>query len=304
MKTNNSNTPTIKPNSLKAWMLAFRPKLLPASAMPVIVASALTLHNHRFQWIPTLVCLLFAMLAQTASNIADDYFDFKKGTDRAEDRLGPQKACANGYIAPEKVKKAAFLTLLIAALIGSTLIAYGGWEMIFVGMAVCICALAYTTGPFPLSYLGLGDLFVLIFYGIVPVGFTYYVQTHLWPVKVTIAGIAMGLIAINILIANNYRDKEADEISHKRTVIVRFGRKFGRRFYFFNGVTAILLCQYFWCINMAGAALLPWIALPFIVMSWKKLALLQGRALNRVLFESSRNVLIFGLLLSAGILLS
>ena len=295
---------SIKPDSFSAWMLAFRPKLLPASAMPVVVAMALTIHFNCFQWIPSLCCLLFAMLAQTASNIADDYFDYKKGSDRSTDRLGPQKACANGYIEPTKVRNAAFATLFSGAAIGCVLIGYGGWGMIGVGLAVCIAAFAYTTGPFPLSYLGLGDLFVLIFYGIVPVGFTYYVQAHNWPVETSIAGVTMGMAATNIMISNNYRDKEADIISRKRTTIVRFGRCFGRYFYLFNCIGSIALCQYYWYSEMPYAAILPVAALPSMLLSWRKLFYLEGKALNQVLFESARNVLLFGILLSVGIVIS
>lgn len=289
----------IQPNSFAAWMLAVRPKVLTASIMPVIIACALAYNDGAFQWIPSICCFVFACLAQIASNFANDYYDYVKGTDR-EDRLGPDKACY--YIAPRRVLIATLGILALAASVGSVLILYGGWEMIIVGILVGICALAYSTGPFPLSYLGLGDIFVVLFYGIVPVGFTYYLQAGYWTLPATLLGLAIGLVVNNIMVSNNYRDYKEDIISNKKTIIVRFGRGFGRFVYLFSVVGSLLLCQGMWFYGELGAAMLPLLTLPAFIQAYHGLCTKEGEALNEVLFQSARNVMIFGLLVTIGLI--
>ncbi|MEG1574937.1 MAG: 1,4-dihydroxy-2-naphthoate octaprenyltransferase, partial [Bacteroidales bacterium] len=162
---------------IKDWFLAARPKTLLVGVAPVLTGSALAYSFGRFNWIPAMICLVFALLAQISSNFINDYYDFKKGTDR-EDRVGPERAVAAGKITPRAMLRATVITILLALLIGSSLICYGGWWLIPVGALVAIFAFAYSGGPYPLSYHGLGDVAVLIFYGVVPVTFTYYVQGH------------------------------------------------------------------------------------------------------------------------------
>ncbi len=293
---------TIEKNSLKAWILASRPKTLAAGSVPVIVASALAAHDGMFNLVPAILCLFFALLAQIASNFSNDYFDFKKKTDN-EDRLGPARAVSSGWIDPGMMLVGIFVTITVACLFGMGLIWYGGWEMIIVGIICVVSLLAYTAGPWPLAYNGLGDVFVLVFFGFVAVIFSFYVQTHLITLQSFICGGAVGLAAVNILILNNYRDRETDKKSNKKTTIVIFGEKFGRRFYLVNGFISCLLCMFFIAERSYFAAFLPLLYLIPHVLTWKKMiAIDKGKALNPLLGETSRNLLILGLLISAGLL--
>ena len=293
----------IEKNSLQAWFLATRPKTLPAAATPVIVACALAFHDKSFQWEPALICLLFALIAQVIANFANDYFDYKKGSDNKE-RLGPKRAVAEGWIAPEIMLRVTTILLIVDLSLGLLLLHYGGWKLIFVGLFVAIFALAYSGGPYPLSYNGFGDVCVFVFFGIVPVGFTYYVQTLQWTLPATICGACVGLVIINILIANNYRDRFSDAKTNKKTTVVLFGEKFGQWFYLLNGVIAVCGCQYFWLEKTIWAALLPIVFLIFHIRTWKEMITInQGKALIGILEKTARNALIFGGTLSAGLLL-
>ena len=228
------------PSKGKAWLEAARPRTLPASLSPVLVGAALAFRDGCFQWVPTLLCVLVALLAQIASNFANDYFDFKKGADGA-DRLGPERAVAQGWIQPQSMLKGTFITLGLACFCGCMLLFFAGWELIPVGIAIALCVLAYSAGPFPLAYNGLGDVCVLLFYGIIPVCFTYYVQALSFSLLSLLLSIAVGLLSVNILVINNYRDYVQDKAARKRTTIVLFGRRFGRILYLLNGIIALLL---------------------------------------------------------------
>jgi 1,4-dihydroxy-2-naphthoate octaprenyltransferase len=292
----------VKKNSLRAWYLAARPKTLSAAAIPVLVAWALAGRDGVFRWAPAVICLAFAVMAQVVANFANDYFDYKKGVDGVE-RLGPKRAVAEGWIAPKTMLRVTVGLLGAASGVGITLVHYGGWELVWVGVAVALFALAYSGGPYPLAYHGWGDVCVWVFFGIVPVGFTYYVQALQWTAAVGVCGAAVGLTVINILVANNFRDRYSDAATGKKTSIVLFGEAFGKRFYLINGIAAVLCCQYFWREGAAGAALLPVIYLFFHLRAWRKMAAIGGgRALIGILEESSRNVLIFGVLLAVGLL--
>ena len=294
----------MKNNSLTTWLLAARPHTLPASASPVIVASALAYYAQSFRCIPALICLVFALIAQIISNFANDYFDYKKGIDN-EERLGPKRAVSEGWIKPKTMLSVTLALLFIDSLIGLSLVYYGGWQLIIVGAVVAVFALAYSGGPYPLSSHGWGDVCVIFFFGIIPVGFTYYVQVLEWTTAVTLCGIAVGLVVTNILVANNYRDRISDKNVGKKTSIVIFGEKFGRYFYLFNGVAAIICCQYFWCTENIYAAILPLLFLPIHFHTWKKMVrIFEGKKLIAILQESARNSLIFSLLLSIGLVIS
>jgi len=294
----------IKKNSPQAWLLATRPKTLAASATPVIIACALAYHDKSFQWKPALICLLFALIAQIISNFANDYFDYKKGIDN-EERLGPKRTVAEGWIAPKVMLSVTLALLALDLALGLLLLQYGGWKLIFVGLLVAVFAFAYSGGPYPLAYHGWGDVCVFVFFGIIPVIFTYYVQTLQWSLPAAICGMSAGLVIINILVANNYRDRFSDAKSGKKTSIVLFGEKFGSWFYLLNGIIAVVGCQYFWLEKSScWAALLPLIYLVFHILTWKEMVSIhQGKALIRTLEKSARNVLIFGATLSAGLIL-
>ena len=208
----------IKINSIKAWILAARPKTLAGAATPVMIGTSIAYMDGKFQWLPACICLLFAFLMQIVANFINDLFDFLKGTDR-EDRLGPKRACAQNWISPQAMKTGIIVTTVLACAFGSILLLYAGWELIIVGIVCVLFAFLYTTGPYPLSYHGWGDLLVLVFFGFVPVGCTYYVQAHSWTPTVTIASLICGFVIDTLLVINNYRDREADEKSGKKTII-------------------------------------------------------------------------------------
>ena len=196
------------------------------------------------------------------------------------------------------------VTVTLACLIGCTLLLFARWELIIIGALCVLFAFLYTTGPYPLSYNGWGDVLVIIFFGFVPVGGTYYVQALTWTPDVTIASIICGLVIDTLLVVNNYRDREADARSGKRTVIVRFGEKFGRYFYLLLGISASLLCLYFLREGHIYAALLPQLYLVPHVLTWRRMVKIHsGKKLNSILGETSRNMLFMGILLAIGMIL-
>lgn len=216
-----------KPSTLSVWISATRPRTLPAAVAPVLVGSALAWQSGSFKPLPAALCLTFALLAQIAANFANDYFDFVKGADTAA-RKGPRRAVASGLVSPGAMRRAMIGVCVLAFLEGLCLIPYGGPPLLAVGLLSILFALAYTGGPYPLGYHGLGDLFVFIFFGLVAVGATAYVQEGQVTGASMIAGAAVGLLAVNILVANNYRDSDTDKVAGKKTLVVRFGRPFAR----------------------------------------------------------------------------
>ena len=295
---------SIKPNSFQAWLLAMRPKTLTGAAIPVLLGCALAYIFGKFQPVPALLCFLFAFLMQTDANFINDLYDYLKGTDR-EDRLGPERACAQGWITPAGMKRGIAVTTLLACCVGLGLLSYGGWEMIPVGLACVVFAFLYTAGPYPLAYHGWGDVLVILFFGFVPVGGTYYVITHGWSPAVSIASLACGLVVDTLLMLNNYRDREQDARNGKRTLVVRCGARIGGMLYLLSGGIALVLCLGLLRYGYLWAALLPWLYLPFHIHSWRQMIRIgHGKALNRILGETSRNMLLFALLLSLGLILS
>ncbi|MEO0795056.1 MAG: 1,4-dihydroxy-2-naphthoate polyprenyltransferase [Verrucomicrobiota bacterium] len=208
---------------LSPWILAARPKTLPAAIAPVLVGTALAGHDHVFAWQPALICLAFAVLIQIGTNFANDYYDFLKGAD-TESRIGPTRAVASGLISAGAMRRATIVVLVLAFMVGLALVYWGGWQLIIVGVLSIICAVAYTGGPYPLGYNGLGDIFVFVFFGLIAVGFTYYVQAGSFSSVSWLLGAAVGALSTNLLVVNNYRDLETDRIAGKRTLVVRLGR--------------------------------------------------------------------------------
>lgn len=293
----------VRTNSIKAWFLAARPKTLTGAAIPVMLGCALAYIYGHFDIVPAVLCFLFAFLMQIDANFINDLFDFLKGTDR-EDRLGPERACAKGWISPKAMKAGIAVTTALAAVTGLSLLNYGGWELIPIGMACIIFAFLYTAGPYPLAYHGWGDVLVLVFFGFVPVGCTYYVMAHGWNTSVTVASLACGLIIDTLLMINNFRDRDQDAISGKKTVVVRFGAKAGLILYFLLGLVACWLCFYFLTIGKIYAVLFPQFYLVMHIMTTVKMAKInKGKALNMILGETSRNMLIFGIMLTLGLIL-
>ena len=294
----------IKTNSLRAWIVAVRPYSFGAAAIPVAAGTALAWHDGAFRWQPALLCLLFALLMQCVPNLVNDLFDFLKGSDRP-DRLGPDRAFAKGYITPPAMKAGIALFTAAAAAVGIGLLWYGGWWLVWIGLLCVAAAYLYTAGPWPLAYKGLGDAAVVLFFGIVPLGFTYYVQARTWTTETTFAALACGLVIDTMLMVNNFRDREEDARCGKRTVVVRFGKGFGKWGYFALGTGAMLCCLplairgSYWALALPAA----WWLLLF-VPAWRRMVRTDhGEALNASLGETARNLLLFGVLLTLGILI-
>jgi len=293
-----------KPSGVKIWFQAARPKTLVAASMPVITATALAWSAQKMQWIAAFCCLAFAMLAQIAANFANDYFDYKGGID-TEERLGPARAVASGWVKPKVMLRATFAMLFVASLFGLVLIGYGGLEMIAVGLACVLFACLYSTGPYPLSRYGLGDLFVLIFFGFVPVLFTYYVQANEFTVFTWLLGAMMGFLSVNILVINNYRDVDTDRKTNKYTTVVLFGKRFGSLLYLLSGIIACLIMG--WFFGLQTKPLFGFLSFPYIVLhisTWREMVRIgKGRELNKILGLTSRNSLVFCVLFVIGLLL-
>ena len=278
---------------LKAWFLAARPKTLSAALIPVAVATALAYANGVAQWEPASLCALFAMLMQVASNFINDLYDYKKGTD-AEDRLGPKRACAQGWITPQAMRNGIVITLTLAVSVGASLLFYGGWWLIGLGASCVIFAFLYTT---LMSYHGLGDLLVWVFFGFVPVIGTYYVQAGELHADVWLLATACGLCVDTLLVLNNYRDRETDRRSGKRTIVVLFGERFGSLAYLLQGIAAYLCVAALSANGNLWLAILPSFYLLPHYLTWRKMVQInKGPQLNRILGFTSRNMLTFAIL--------
>jgi 1,4-dihydroxy-2-naphthoate octaprenyltransferase len=207
---------------LRAWILASRPRTLTAAAAPVLLGTGLAVARGVHRFLPAAAALLGALLIQIGTNLANDYYDHIRGGD-TEDRVGPVRVTQAGLIAPEAVRNGAFLVLGLALLLGTYLVWVGGWPIVIIGLASLVCAVAYTGGPFPLAYHGLGDLFVFMFFGLAAVGGTFWVQALRMPSEVLLAGAGMGFLSTAILVVNNLRDLATDARAGKRTLAVRLG---------------------------------------------------------------------------------
>jgi 1,4-dihydroxy-2-naphthoate octaprenyltransferase len=230
-----------------------------------LVGTALAAQVGRADFGAAALCLLFAGLIQIGTNFANDYFDYMKGAD-TETRVGPLRAVAAGWVRPEVMRRAMIGVFAAAFLAGLGLIAWGGPGLILIGVASIVCGVAYTGGPWPLGYNGLGDVFVFIFFGLVAVGATYFVQAGAVTIDVWLAAVPVGLLAANILVVNNYRDAATDVVAGKRTLVVRFGLRFARAQ--FNGslVVAGAMPVVFWARGFSAWCLLPLVLAP---VAWR-----------------------------------
>jgi 1,4-dihydroxy-2-naphthoate octaprenyltransferase len=208
--------------ALSHWIQAARPKTLVAAAAPVFVGAGLAAHDGAFAGVPALAALLGALLIQIGTNLANDYYDFVRGADTHE-RVGPLRVTQAGLIAPAEVRRAMILVLAAAMVPGAYLVAVAGWAVVWIGLVSIACAVLYTGGPAPLAYHGLGDVFVFVFFGLVAVGGTYYVQARAWPVDAWLAGAGIGALSTAVLVVNNLRDIGTDAAVGKRTLAVRLG---------------------------------------------------------------------------------
>ncbi len=290
----------IKTNSLRAWILAMRPKTLTAAAIPVLMGIALAVKDTSLQidFFPGLLCLLFAFVMQIDANFVNDYFDWRHGNDDASTRLGPPRACSMGWVTPKAMLVALVLTTVLAGCVGLPLIFYGGIQMLIIGVACVVFCVLYTI---LFSYIGLGDLLVLLFFGLIPVCITYYILVDMVTLPVVYASLSCGLAVDNLLVLNNYRDIDNDRRDGKRTLIVMIGKEWGRRLYLLLGIAASLLMAIY--ADFTAKSALLFIYLLLNLQAYTKMKCLHGRDLNRVLGMTSRNILIFGLLAIVIILL-
>ena len=291
-------------SKMNAWMLATRPRTLPAAVAPVVLGSAVAVADKSFVWLPAVAALIVALLLQIGVNLANDYFDYLKGID-TQDRLGPLRVTQSGLIPANQVKAGIILTLILSLIPGLYLITVGGLPVFIIGLA-CICAaLAYSGGPFPLASHGLGDLFVFIFFGLVAVCGTYYVQAlHLRPL-VWLMGVIEGLLITAILVVNNLRDIESDRQAGKRTLAVIIGDRGSKIEYVLLLAGAYIIPIILWLGGrMSAWVLLPLLSLPIalslIHLIWKNPA---DPILNQGLARTAKLTLIYSLLLSLGIIL-
>lgn len=287
----------------RLWLEAARPKTLPAAIIPVLVGTALAGAHRAADPGKAAVCLAFALLVQIGTNFANDYFDFVHGADTPA-RVGPRRAVAAGLIAPKTMLLATWLVLGVAFLVGLLLVRDGGWILLPVGVVSIACAIAYTGGPFPLGYNGLGDVFVFVFFGLVAVDATFYVQAAGLAPDATSCGAAIGLLAANILVANNYRDAETDARAGKKTLVVRFGRRFAVWQYGLSHLIALLCPAALMIYGYRWPVLMPVLLAPWAASLTRRLANSREPAEQIVLLGNTAKYLAaFGVLLSAGLLL-
>lgn len=282
------------------WIEAMRLRTLPVSVAGVLAGIACAIMGDTFSLVPAVLCLLFAMLAQVASNFGNEYYDYVNGLDR-KGREGFRRGVTEGDISPRAMKIATYATLAVAAVVGCSMLFFGGWWLLPVGIAIGLFALAYSAGPYPLSHHGLGDVAVVVFFGIVPVTLTCYLQEYGWrslslslPVSV-----AIGLLAANVLVVNNYRDVEDDRAVGKCTTVVIFGRKIMERCYLLSGFVAMLVMIPVWVKLSVFSLVVPATFLFLHVKTWKKIISSRGAALNPLLGATAKNLLLFTLLLLA-----
>jgi 1,4-dihydroxy-2-naphthoate polyprenyltransferase len=294
--------PSARPSRARAWLMAARPPTLPAAVVPVLVGTAAV---ARLGFLPLAfgAALLAAVLIQIGTNFANDYFDFRKGADTAE-RLGPVRVTQSGLIAPTTVRSAMVLVFGLAALVGLYLIFVGGWPILVVGLLSIAAGVLYTGGPYPLAYHGLGDLFVFIFFGLVAVCGTAYLHTSAVPSVAWFAALPVALIVTAIIVVNNLRDIDTDRLARKHTLAVLIGRRATRFEYLLLVAGAYLLLPLGPLLGLANAwALLPLLTLPLAVALIRTVFTVEGRPLNRALAGTGRLHLLFGVLLTLGLLL-
>ena len=288
---------------LGAWWLAIRPKTLPAAVAPILVGSAVAWREGGFHAATALVALAVALLLQVGSNLANDVLDYRRGADTTE-RLGPTRVTQGGLLSSRQVATATGLVLGLATLAGLYLVWRGGWPILLLGLAALVAAVAYTGGPAPLGYLGLGEVFVFLFFGLAGVAGSAYVQTGVLTPLGLWAAVPVGAIVTAVLVVNNLRDIATDRVAGKRTLAVRFGPRFARAEFLALLALAFAAPLVMWLLGLLGFFWwLPWAALRPAAMLGIDLYRSDGRALNPLLGRTARLALIFAVPFAVGIVL-
>ena len=292
------------PPAWKLWLLAARPKTLPASVAPILTGTGVAVHEGGFHAPTAIMALVTALLRQIAANFANDALDFKRGADTPA-RTGPTRIVSSGFVSLQTMLWVTGLTLALATLSGLYLVWRGGWPFLLLGVAALVCAVAYTGGPFPLAYLGLGEVFVFLFFGPIAVTGTAYLQTLDLTGLALAAAIPSGAMAIAILVVNNLRDLEQDRRAGKHTVAVRIGRENTVREYVLMLQLTLAMPFLFWSVGWLNAwALLTVLAWPLFWELWRQIGTRTGPALNAVLGATGRASLVFSVLLTLALMLS
>jgi 1,4-dihydroxy-2-naphthoate octaprenyltransferase len=291
------------PNTVRAWTTAARPKTLPAAVGPVLIGAGLAWTDARFAALPVACALACAVLIQIGTNFANDYSDYMRGAD-TPDRLGMPRATQTGWITPGRMRLGAILTFGLAALLGLYLVYVGGWPILAIGLLSIAAGVAYTGGPWPFGYHGLGDVFVFLFFGLLAVGGTYYVQAHEWSPGTLLAGAGVGALTTAILVVNNLRDAETDARAGKRTMAVVLGRRGSQMEYSLLFVTGALVPAIgVWAFNWPAGCLLALVGLSSGLGALRKVWTFQDpRALNPALGSTARAAGLYGLLFAVGCL--
>jgi 1,4-dihydroxy-2-naphthoate octaprenyltransferase len=292
-------------SGFRIWLMAARPRTLPAAIAPVLVGTSLAGFAHVFYPLRFAAALLSALFIQVGTNLSNDYSDARRGAD-AEDRLGPVRVTAGGLVPPRQVLIATYVSFGLAVLFGIYLIAVAGWELLLVGAASILAGVAYTGGPRPYGYEGLGEVFVFLFFGIVAVAGSFFVQVEKVTWEAFALAVPVGLLAAAILVVNNVRDIDSDRRAGKRTLAVKLGRQRTRVMYASVVYLAYLLTPVTWLFGPTTAwVLLPWLTLPLAAsVSRIVRSRTDGPSLNGALAQSGLLQLSFCMLLSAGLLLS
>ena len=289
---------------MRIWLMAARPRTLPAAIAPVLVGTALAQELYNvFRPGAFVAALLGSILIQVGTNLSNDYSDARRGAD-AEDRLGPVRVTAGGLVPPKQVLMATYITFGLAVVCGGYLIAVAGIELLFVGVASIAAGVLYTGGPRPYGYEGLGELFVFLFFGLVAVAGSTFAQAERWPWEAFVLAVPVGLLAAAILVVNNVRDMDSDKRAGKRTLAVRLGRERGRLMYAVMVLASFLVAPLPWLLGPLSPWLLfTWLVLPLalkLIRTVREHA--DGPTLNEALAQTGALQLAFCLLLSAGIL--
>lgn len=286
--------------SIKKWFYAIRPYSFFVSMATVVLSAAIAFNEGYIQWLPAILCLIFAVMAQITSNLVNDYADFKTGSDN-ENSMGKDRKLVTGEITPKQMLIAITISAILCLLVGLPLIFWGGWILLPFGLLIIAAAFCYSLGPLPLSYKALGDVAVILFFGIIPVTFTYFILTKKITLEIVSAGFAMGLVVDELLIVNNVRDVEEDKLHNKITTAVLFGKEFMMKVFLFNPLIACALGFYFlrdvcdykvWAI-----AIIPMII--YSINLYKKLRKFEGKQLNALLGKASFEAILFAVMVVA-----